>query len=74
MGTLANSDDPNEMPHYGNPQMCSLASSEDPDEMPQYAAFHQDLHCTVYFFTVEKYHFFILICILFTTLFMLCLI
>ena len=53
MGTLANSQDPDEMPHFGylfmslsrNHQTNTLANSEVPDEMPHNAAFHQDLHC-----------------------------
>ena len=38
MGTLANSEDPDETLSY-------MTNSEDPDEMPHKAAFHQGLHC-----------------------------
>ena len=35
MGTLADNEDPDEMPH----------NAAFPDEMPHNAAFHQGLHC-----------------------------
>ena len=50
MGTLANSEDPDEMllinPLYsGNLKMETWTNSEDPDEIPHNAAFHHGLHC-----------------------------
>ena len=39
MGTLANSEDPDEMQHG------TLSNSEDQDEMQNDAALHQGLHC-----------------------------
>ena len=43
MGTLTNSEDPDEMQLYA--AFHQGLHSEDPDEMQQYAAFHQGLHC-----------------------------
>ena len=51
MGILANSEDPDEMPHkeafYQGLQCLHghFANSEDPDVMPHKGAFHQGLHC-----------------------------
>ena len=42
---LANSLDPDEMPHLSLHIDSGLANSVDPDEMPHDVAFHLGLHC-----------------------------